>query len=195
MANGKICEIIGCGKPLVARGLCNSHWIRWRKYGDPLAGGPKWGEASEYYLSTVLVYEGDECLIWPHARNKGGYGTVNFDGKKFLVSRKLCEDANGPAPSHFHEAAHSCGKGQDGCVTKRHLSWKTHADNMKDMVNHGRSPKGEKQGRVKLTEADVIEIRLLLKSVRPKEIAKLKCVSTATITSIGRSENWGWLRG
>jgi 5-methylcytosine-specific restriction endonuclease McrA len=36
----KMCLIEGCGKPTKARGLCNAHWIRLRRHGDPLG---TWG--------------------------------------------------------------------------------------------------------------------------------------------------------
>lgn len=39
MAEGT-CSIDGCGKPHYARGWCQAHLIRNRRYGDPLAGGP-----------------------------------------------------------------------------------------------------------------------------------------------------------
>lgn len=31
-----LCSIVGCGGKVDARGLCNKHYKRWRKYGDPL---------------------------------------------------------------------------------------------------------------------------------------------------------------
>lgn len=34
------CEVAGCGREHKARGYCNTHWMRWRKHGDPLAGVP-----------------------------------------------------------------------------------------------------------------------------------------------------------
>lgn len=34
------CSLPDCGKPLIARGWCSSHYQRWRKNGDPLGGNP-----------------------------------------------------------------------------------------------------------------------------------------------------------
>lgn len=34
------CKIKDCGRAIDARGWCRGHYQRWRKYGDPLAGGP-----------------------------------------------------------------------------------------------------------------------------------------------------------
>lgn len=37
----KTCSIEGCEKVAKARGWCNAHWLKWRKYGDPAAGYTK----------------------------------------------------------------------------------------------------------------------------------------------------------
>lgn len=34
------CSIDGCEKPAKGRGWCGAHWLRWRKYGDPLGAAP-----------------------------------------------------------------------------------------------------------------------------------------------------------
>lgn len=33
------CEVDGCGKKVMAKGWCSSHYKRWYRHGDPLAGG------------------------------------------------------------------------------------------------------------------------------------------------------------
>ena len=35
----RTCSIEGCGRSVRARGWCNAHYIRYRRHGDPLAGG------------------------------------------------------------------------------------------------------------------------------------------------------------
>lgn len=37
MANSLICSVDGCSNPSKARGWCDKHWSRWRKFGDPEA--------------------------------------------------------------------------------------------------------------------------------------------------------------
>ena len=39
MTTGKTCSVEGCDREVASRGMCNAHYIRWRRYGDPL-GGP-----------------------------------------------------------------------------------------------------------------------------------------------------------
>src|SRR4051794_26947941 len=34
------CAIEGCDQPVKVRDWCNAHYMRWRKYSDPLGGGP-----------------------------------------------------------------------------------------------------------------------------------------------------------
>ena len=41
MATSRLCSIPGCGKAACnSRGWCNAHYIRWRKFGDPLGAKP-----------------------------------------------------------------------------------------------------------------------------------------------------------
>lgn len=88
------------------------------------------------FVEKALVYEGDGCLIWPYS-TVDGYGHAKLEGKIQYVSRYICEKIHGPAPSTQHVAAHSCGKGDKGCVTKSHIRWKTHSENKLEQSDHG----------------------------------------------------------
>lgn len=129
------CSIPNCGKPHYARGWCDPHYRRWRDHGDPLGGLTYDDSAQRYFREVVMAYDGDECRAWPLAKDPQGYG--RFGGKH--VHRRVCEEANGPAPTPKHEAAHSCGGGHLACCTKRHLSWKTPKENQADRIIHGTS--------------------------------------------------------
>ena len=38
MASQIICRVASCGKRVHAKGYCQSHYCRWKRHGDPLAG-------------------------------------------------------------------------------------------------------------------------------------------------------------
>jgi hypothetical protein len=146
----------------------------------------------KFYNEVVLNYEGDECLIWPFTRCSGGYA-FHYDGtKKRIASRMLCEYVHGPAPSPKHEAAHSCGNGKLGCITKRHLSWKTPLENAADKFIHGTVLRGSEAGRAKLTETDVLAIRANESDLH-QTLADRYGVTEANIRAIRSGKSWGWL--
>lgn len=194
MAAKALCSVPGCGKPLNSRGWCLAHYRRWQRHGDPLAGRTPEGDPERYYRDVVLTYRGDECLQWPYARNSKGYPMLNIEGRDRLLARILCEDANGIAPTSQHEAAHSCGKGHEGCLTPSHLSWKTPTENAADRVAHGTETAGEKHGMSKLTEADVRQIHSLNGKVSQRTLAAQFGVSQGQIHRILSGKAWSFSR-
>lgn len=190
MADKSLCKIDGCGKRSERCGWCLAHYKRWHRHGDPMAGRISNGEPLRFYRDVVLTYDGDDCLIWPFARTTAGYGMIN--GR--YVHRMACESEHGPAPTRKHQAAHSCGKGHLACVTKRHLSWKTHTENMADTLVHGTHNRGARQGQSKLAETDVADIRALKGTMLQREIAAKYGVCRETIGKIHRRKNWAWLK-
>lgn len=187
------CSIPDCGKPAKVRGWCNAHYLRAKQHGDPLGGGTFKGAPLRFLQETVLPYDGNECLTWPFARDCDGYGHLWIGGKSHQVSRLACEEMNGPPPTPDHEAAHSCGKGHEGCVTKRHLDWKTHAENQADKIAHGTHSRGERHPMAKLTEPEVREILDLKGTMFQWEIAERFGVSQPLVSNIHRAKNWNWL--
>ena len=187
-----ICSIPQCGKVVLAREWCENHYQRWRKYNDPLGGGPDRnakGAARKFIEEVILHYEGDECLLWPFSKTKG-YGIFHADGKKQIVSRYVCYRTHGNPPTAKHQAAHSCGNGSGGCVTKGHLSWKTGTENQADRIVHGTSNRGERHGRSKLTEQQVREIRSMIGTQSHSAIAKRFGVVSTHIGLIARRGTW-----
>lgn len=149
----------------------------------------KRGEALRYFREVVLAYEGLDCLPWPFSTN-GGYGQMSYEHRPQLVPRLVCEAEYGSAPSPAHHAAHSCGKGNLGCVAKRHLSWKTPSENEADKLVHGTSPRGARCGTSKLTTHEVRQIRSLEGQFLQREIAAQFGVGRRTIGRIHRREIW-----
>lgn len=194
MAKNSICSVDDCGKAHYGRGLCNTHYQRFRKHGDPMGGGTPNGEPERFYREVVLQYDGDDCLIWPFAKITQGYGEIRVDGIPRHVHRLVCEDVNGPPPTPKHQAAHSCGKGHEGCVTKGHLSWKTRLQNKSDELIHGTRNRGERHGQAKLTEPEVLEILAIKCSEPIRSIAKRFGVTSGTISRIQTGKTWFYLQ-
>lgn len=194
MATKRICSIEGCGKPQIARGWCGTHYQRWKKHGNPLVVQTTVGKrrAQRYYREVVLSYSGDECLTWPFTTIKG-YGAILLDNRKQIVSRLVCEEEHGPAPTATHEAAHSCGRGQFGCVAKAHISWKTPIENAADKIMHGTVSRGPSHGKSKLSEADVRKIRSLKGTASMNAIGRQFGVSAASIWQIFNGKAWAWV--
>ena len=190
---GAICSIPGCGRPVRYLGFCSPHYHRNRRHGTPLGGTTGRGEAEKFF-AIALAYEGDECLLWPYSRNNMGYACMTRRnkprGESRLVHRRLCIIENGPPPTPMHDAAHNCGRGADGCVTKAHLQWKTRAENMADTERHGTRLRGESVPNSKLTAAAVREIRAIGRSTPLRPIAQRFGVSRSTISLILRNEIW-----
>lgn len=187
------CSVEGCAKSARSAGFCHAHYMRNKRHGDPNGGrGAKggYGEAVAFVHDVALKYDGAECLTWPYSTIKG-YAQMKLCGKHYLVCRYICTIVIGPPPTPEHEAAHSCGKGHEACVTKGHLSWKTPVDNAADKLVHGTKPQGERNGQAKLTESDVREIRRLCREgVSHRKIASRFGVSSQTISKINVKNIW-----
>lgn len=194
MATQRICSIPDCGKPACnKRGWCSAHYHRVCRYGDPLGGGKFLGEVTKYFQDVVLTYTGNDCLLWPYGRSQEGYARVTHKGRYSVASRIVCEHLNGPAPTRRHEAAHTCGNGNLGCVTGRHLVWKTHRDNQLDRLDHGTHNRGERCGSSKLTEVDIREIRSLRDIATHQQLSVSYGVSPSLISLIQSGKRWEWL--
>ena len=196
MATVSLCSIPGCDKPVrvKSRGWCNAHWLRWSRYGDPVAGGVMRDTAYRYLRDVVLPYnDKDECLFWPFNKTSDGYGRIGIGGERVAVHRHVCEEVDGPPPTEKHEAAHSCGNGHLACVNPHHLSWKTRAENFADKLSHGTHNRGERNGYAKLTEEVVREIKALKGKMSQRDIARRFGASQQQVSKIQRGDSWSWL--
>lgn len=132
-------------------------------------------------------------MTWPFERTWKGYGRMRVDGKRKAAHRYVCEIFHGEPPSPRHVAAHSCGKGHEGCVNPHHLRWATTKENHADRKHHGTLPRGEANGNAKLVYADVLAIKGLLNTTTQKEIAQKFGVSRGAIRDIKTKRSWAWV--
>jgi hypothetical protein len=189
----RICSVPDCGNKHRSSGYCRKHYARLRLHGDPIAGRTE-VNAPARWIAEHAGYEGQDCLTWPFEIQKTtGYGTIWHQRRKRVASRVMCEVAHGLPPTPEHEAAHSCGRGQFGCMNPKHLRWATHAENQADKIGHGTSNRGEKAAGSVLTEQDVREIRALQGIVSPEDLSWRYGVLPATIYHVLNRETWKWV--
>jgi hypothetical protein len=197
MAKNRICSIAGCFKPHDAKGFCKKHYYRWSKYGtfDPLPQTKL--QQAVAFVNDALTSGTDDCILWPtHLRmSDNGYGRVPHDGRTVGAHRLVCILAHGPEPFAKADAAHRCGVRR--CVNPRHVRWATRTENHLDTVLHGTNPRGERHGRAKLTEADVLEMRRMrrVSGATHDEIGRQFGVSTSTAHNAITGRRWGYLEG
>lgn len=178
----------GCARPHDARGYCPVHYQRWRKYGDPLGGGPYYG-APLAFLRDVAANLTDDCILWPFCKNNRGYGEVRFEGRNRSASRIALILATGQDPEDMETAHGPCHN--FSCVNPRHLSWETPAENQADRLRDGTSNRGERHGMKKLSAQQIFAIRA--DSRAQHVIAEDYDVHQTTISKIKRRRRWGWL--
>ncbi len=185
------CGVDGCDAKHYAKGWCYRHYGRWQRHGDPLGGRVDDGEPVRFINDIVIPHAGAECLQWPFATSSNGYGNLLFQGKRQSAHRLICRLVHGEPPTEKHETAHECGK--RNCVNPRHLSWKTHKQNIDDKARHGTAQRGEAGSATKLTESEVKLIRALHFRVSQRKLAKQFGVTRGAISHIQSRISWAWL--
>lgn len=147
------------------RGMCNKHYCRWLKYGDPSFVKPGVVVA---FLRRAIDTDTDECIILSRSY---GRPSMKLNNAKMNASRAIWIMANGDPGELW--VLHTCHRGIEGCVNLRHLYLGNQAQNMRDMDEAGRrvvyDRSGERNPRAKLNQAQVDEIRERHKLRDPKD--------------------------
>lgn len=189
------CLANGCSRSAVSKGCCDKHYRRLLKRGninDPGSRSVAEGDQTERFHQKYNV-EPSGCWIWTGGSRPNGKGVPyprhwSDSGKSIGAHRFSFELHNGPIPKGMY-VCHKCDTPM--CVNPDHLFIGTHHDNMRDMVEKGRSFNGrgqDKKGRAKLTNAQAQRIREMEQS--HTKIAEAFGVSASTIGRIKRQESY-----
>lgn len=139
------------------------------------------------------------CHNFTGQLNADGYGRMMIgsraDGtrRKAMAHRVAYEALVGPIPQGL-EVCHSCDNRK--CVNPDHLFLGTHQENIDDREAKGRNnpPKGEAHSRAKLTEDDVLKMKLLReKGWAYSQLAGEFAVSKATAMRAVKGQTWAFI--
>ncbi|MEU0629605.1 helix-turn-helix transcriptional regulator [Streptomyces sp. NPDC005989] len=180
-----------CTKPAKRRKMCDMHYRRWRLYGDATVTRIRRMGKLQALVRQAAEAETDDCvIITGHKRRP----TARIDGQTMNASRAVWIITHGDPGNRA--VLHTCHRGMEGCVNKRHLYLGDQAQNLRDMDEAGRritpDRRGEANGRHKLTDRKAAEIRRQYAAgdVRQVDLAKQHGVSQAVISAITLSKRW-----
>lgn len=129
------CSITDCDNKAVLRSWCQTHYQRWRKYGDPLRSlalvrrtSPRGSSWETRFWDKVYPCPVTGCWLWGGATNesRGGYGLFKMPAKLEYVHRISYREAYGEIPDGMcidHQCRMTC------CVNPEHLEAITLAEN------------------------------------------------------------------
>ena len=144
----------------------------------------------ERFQRKVLYSDPESCWMWNAGKNSKGYGQIR-DEKMKPAHRVAYELDVDPIPKGMC-VLHKCDV--PACVNIGHLRVGTKADNNRDRHEKGRSGdhKGENNGKAKLSEKQVLEIRSLYSTGRFSQVvlAERFNVSCQNIYLIVNNRTW-----
>lgn len=189
------CGVLDCDSPVYCAGYCGTHYHRFKKHGDPLKTLTAPSGSLLDFIESNVHFASDDCLAWPFTGSTDGreYGHLYYKGKTVKAHRLMCHLAHGNPPTPKHHAAHSCGRGREGCVNPRHLYWATATENAADKEEHGTLLRGSAVGNSKLSDDDVLTIRRLQGAYLQREIADMFGISRSMVGAIHKRKRWEWL--
>ncbi len=141
----------------------------------------------DHFWSKVDLRSQRECWLWKGKRDRDGYGIHRLEKRDHRAHRLAYHLACGELPKVVR---HACDN--RACCNPHHLQAGTQRENMQDKVERNRQAKGSKNGRAKLTEKDVVEVKRLLVAgeVPQGEIARRYGVSRYVIRDIKQGKTW-----
>jgi HNH endonuclease len=143
----------------------------------------------ERFLAKVCRDAASGCWLWQGMVRPDGYGATRYGGKEHGAHRVAWMLFRGKIATGM-VVCHKCDV--RACVNPEHLFLGTPADNSQDMLNKGRSSRGERHHNAKLTEDQVSRIKAMLAEdcLYLSEIAREFDVTPSTIRAIRQGKSW-----
>ena len=189
------CRVENCEKEAKTKGMCQTHYCRDLKYGDPnhLQRLPWHTSPADRMLHVGWVETvrrlDTPCWEWAGDRHESGYGLMTNPYGSRYVHRTAYETWVGVIPEG-HLVRHKCDN--PPCMNPDHLETGTHSDNRRDMLERNRPeyPTGPDHPASKLSATDraVVYDMYTRKPYTQKDLAKLFNVDESHISRVIRKE-------
>jgi len=124
------------------------------------------------------------CWNWSGYRDRDGYGNINIGRSPHQAHRVSYSEYKGSFDESL-QVRHICDN--PSCINPEHLELGTHRDNMRDKKIRDRV-KGERHPKAKLTEKDVLAIRM--STVSQSQLARDLGLNQSFIGKIRNRVNW-----
>ena len=144
----------------------------------------------EFYewFQSKLVTSPTGCMEWSGCRFAQGYGVVRMDGRNMKAHRIALEhNLERPIQPGLY-ALHSCNN--PPCCNPDHLREGTNQDNVNDKLRADRQPRCETNGKSKLTQQQVDEIRANVNRLTQYQLADQFGVRRPCIAKIQCGKTW-----
>jgi len=150
-----------------------------RRDGEPITE-----ETTQRFWAKVRNNGPDECWTWTAYTDRDGYGRFSLNGRKERAHR-IAVRLDGRNPDG-KVVRHTCDNPE--CVNPAHLKLGSQRENIRDRDKRNRQPRGERNGRSRLSREDVKSIR---EDDRPaKELAKRFDTTSSNVREIRSGRSW-----
>jgi hypothetical protein len=143
-------------------------------------------DSPEVRFNFLYKVDGDkECWNWTGPKDQEGYGIFFFGGGKERAHRFSYRLHNGKSAGNL-SVCHHCDN--PSCVNPAHLFLGTTKENIQDALKKGRFAIGHLNGRAKLDQQQVRDLKDSKES--GSALARKLGVNRSTINRIRRGEGW-----
>lgn len=177
LSSMNVCRADDCTKKVCAKGLCSTHYARWRRNGDPNIYQSRYKPVEDRFWAKVVRHD-EGCWEWTGCRDNHGYGCLWVEPAMEKGHRVSWTIHNGPIPDGLF-VRHRCDN--PPCTRPDHLVLGTQLDNMADMYARGR---GRKQRGIRVLTPEAIadiQARYSYRKVTEKQLGVEYGVSVSTI--------------
>ena len=189
-----MCSVENCAREATKAGMCNMHYLRVRRHGNPHDGIKNHAPIEERFWRFIVKNE--SCWSW--TGNKAlGYGRISTGKKPYvliLAHRLSWEIHNKQKIPEGMFVMHKCDNPE--CCNPDHLMIGTPKENTQDMIAKGRkrvvAPLGTENGKSVLNEE---KVRFIRSSDLPHaKLAKLLEVSPSCVRGVRIGRTWSHIK-